>query len=228
MFFSRIQCVQISLLFVLLLAKYSILMPIHSNHNLTENDSNNSSILQQSNNKTDRSDAVLLRRSADRSSCSCKNDQNTTCLSLREALYEELRTQDIGDEIPYHFFSLKDLLYFDLIDIDNDTNTLSLLKVDQKSESGMRDIADRCDSLLNNYSPEEEGGCRWTYECEQNLDQFPSFRLKAVLEEGTECKEKRAIDKRFVRTECNTDATASHWKYCTCEEPTVIGYEAEF
>jgi hypothetical protein len=137
---------------------------------------------------------------------------------------------DIDGDIPHQFFTLKDLLYSGILmgreGLQSDLRPLSTRPgrvTVAESEVGVQ----RCNLLEGNYhfTTQDTENCRWSYNCMQHQDQFPSFYLNANLETSTgNCTQVVAKNKRFVRTTCQSDSSLPHWLECECQD-IVVGYK---
>ena len=163
--------------------------------------------------------------------CECRRkDDSQSCQSLENAIYEFYYREDKYD-IPYHFFSLKELFYAALFDGKNNIDLLPtpLQGVDFDTDYERGITTSNCWYHMNNYKPiaTNTSSCRWVYECTQNRLQFPSFTVEAVLtnDSSTEsCSPVTMKNKRFQRTSCSHDPSLPHWLECDCED-LVVGYQ---
>ena len=160
----------------------------------------------------------------------CHNASSSSCTSLKEAIVKRYNVDSgllLSDATPHHLFSLFDLFYSGLL-TDEDAppanaraDKLNTSKVYTESEN-------RCRQLLNRIQlSTKDSSCEWRYVCQYNPNYFPSFTVKAVLEETSDeasCRSKTVSNVKFVRTSCKANPDEDQW--CKCDTGLInTGYE---
>ena len=157
-------------------------------------------------------------------------DDSESCKTLEEAIYDLYARIDVDADMPYQFFTLKDLIYSGILmgrdDLGVDPRPLSDFT---GSTRQLGDGQSRCDLLADNYkfTTRDTDNCTWSYECAQRQAQFPSFYLEAKLDSTSSTNSctpvQQVKNRRFVRTTCQYDNTIPHWLECDCSR-AVVGY----
>lgn len=216
----------LSILFLVLLsAKFSSLIPIpllpsQSNHTIQCTESNQS--LPESN--ITQEDFSLT------SSCQCQQrNDSQSCTSLVDAISDLYARADPDKDVPYHFFSLKDLFYSAILGGLGGNLEPPPLNSDLTEQPEKDLTTRRCSNLKGRYNlpTSDTENCKWIYECTQNQHQFPSFHVDAKLSNCSSTSNCAAItmkDRRFVRTTCASNNTLPHWQECDCGT-VVVGFK---
>lgn len=225
------------ILFLMLSVKYGSLFPC-TNPSNTESQSTTTTTSQPSNdsnqslsecNNTESSEEAF--RIIDDCQCRLKDDRKS-CTSLKEAIYDLYERIDIEEDIPYQFFTLKDLFYSEILEWRDSLNgDLQPPPINADFNSGReQSIArTRCTNLAGRYNltTSDTENCKWSYNCTQRQNQFPSFYLEAELSSTSiagSCAPVVTRNRRFVRTICASNNTAPHWLDCDCGG-VVVGYK---
>ena len=164
--------------------------------------------------------------------CSCVIRNPDSCTSLQDIIFEVYSQLSLDQDTPYHFFTIKDLYYSALLN----SSGVGLLQgpplegVDFDSGHERDLTKDHCDNLMARFPlpTKDTNECSWSYSCSQNQLHFPSFHIKAVLDEGSRAHRcdpvRMAENRRFLRTQCRHDASKANWLECSCEH-AVVGFE---
>ncbi len=153
---------------------------------------------------------------------SCELRSNTSCTSLKEALvqYYNLNSgKELDKDTPYPIFSMFDLFYSGIL---NDTEAPTALDsvYELNSQIAIEDAKRKCAKVLKmvTYPTKNSDHCRWNYECLYNPNYFPSFTIKAKLNESSAeggCEALSAANLKFVKTNCLSQPGTLHW--CPCD-----------
>lgn len=216
------------ILFLILSVKYSSLLPC-SNRTNAESQSTNDSNQSLSDNGTTTNQEAFRKIEG----CQCRwRDDSESCTSLEEAIYDMYERIDPDEDTPYQFFSLKDLLYSSILagreSLDGGLQPPPI-EADFNSESEMQISRDHCSLLAGryNFTTRDTESCRWSFNCMQHQNEFPSFYLEAKLDSSSDagsCAPVTTRNRRFLRTTCQNNATLPHWLDCDCGS-LVIGYK---
>ncbi len=151
----------------------------------------------------------------------CHNMSSNGCTSLKEAIVKSYNVnsgQLLSESTPRHIFSLFDLFYSGLLTDEDapEENT----RADDLNTSKVRYLSEkRCEDLLSRIElSTKDSSCQWRYVCQYNPNYFPSFTVKAVLEERSDeasCIAKTVGNVKFVRTSCKANPDQDHW--CKCD-----------
>lgn len=233
---SKILDYGLVILFLMLSVKYGSLFPCTNPSNAESqsptttsqpsNDSNQS--LSECNNTESEQEAFH-----EINGCQCRwKDDSESCTSLGVAIYDLYVRIEVDADIPYQFFTLKDLFYSAILEwrgglngdlqpppIDSDFNSGNELKIAHK----------RCIRLAGqyNFTTSDTENCRWIYNCTQRQNQFPSFYLEAELSNSStagSCAPVITRNRRFMRTACASNSSLPHWLDCDCGG-VVVGYK---
>lgn len=208
-----LQCGQ-AILFIMLLVKCSLSLPIS----------------RPTRSNADNEDVTVM------DGCRCVRKTTTTCTSLEEALYNLYSTLDSDADTPYHFFTLRDLFYSEILD-GKDSERLQAPPLsasgtyfNSEGQSELRE--NRCADLLERVKlpRKDTDECTWSYNCTQNQLMFPSFSVEAVITNSNNydngiCSKVTTENRRFLRTQCTSDPTLPHWIECECNN-IVVGYKS--
>lgn len=235
---SKIIDFGLCILFLMLSVKYSYLLPcanrtnaeIQSTATATQPSNDSTQSLSECNNTETRNNQEPFHEF---DGCQCRwKDDSQSCASLEEAIYDMYDRLDIDEDTPYQFFSLKDLLYSSILRGREGLNgDLQPPPINSDFDSEMeKEIArNRCDSLAGrfNFTKSDTESCKWTFNCTQHQNKFPSFylvaELNSTLSSGS-CAPVTTKNRRFLRTVCNSDNTLPHWLDCDCGQ-LVVGYK---
>ncbi len=238
MFSSKVVQFGLAIQIIMLLINSSLLMPITSPiSNSTDNV--NATTVHQSTAESSltttesSSSAIASQESApiEMNNCTCTRISTSSCTSLQDAIFTVInQLRDI--DTPYQFFTLRDLFYSAILD-DRQRGYLQGPPldgtVDLNSERERQLTQRRCNDLMARYNlpTKDTDSCTWSYTCTQNQLQFPSFHIEAVLDESSPgvCNKVKTFEsRRFLKTQCQQDASRVDWLDCHCKR-TVIGFK---
>ena len=153
--------------------------------------------------------------------CQCTVRNTSCCTSLEDAIFRVFSTMRTFEDVPYPFFTMRDLYYSELLD-NRGVGALSPPPkgVDFDSPGEQDVVARRCGDLLDRYKmpTRDTQHCEWSYRCDQDQQLFPSFKVWAHLQDSTgNCVPVMGPDqKRFRRVPCQQDESKANWLECSC------------
>ena len=156
----------------------------------------------------------------------CKKSSNMSCTSLKEALLSQYDISQGGLLLnnPQYVFSMFDLFYSGILGGENAPTPTS---IHTTSAEFNRLARIRCGALDYLTVKGDSDTCQWKLKCKYNSSYFPSFLIKAELDEekslAEDCTSLTARNLRFVKTTCESNKNEPHW--CPCEgDRTTTGY----
>ena len=164
----------------------------------------------------------------------CSTNSIANCTSLKEALavtYNRAGGVHLSADTPYYIFSVFELFYSGLISDEGipEANMLNAhlesAAVESMSRRGCTDILDRI-----KLSKRDTDACQWSYTCKYNPHYFPSFTVKAKLDDSLSvphrCSNIKMSNIKFVRTTCEANPEEDHW--CRCDAGRITtGYKLQ-
>lgn len=223
---SRIIDFGLIILFLMLSVRFSALFPCTSPSTVDSQPTTTSQPINESLcNNTDTSEGAIREIGG----CNCTWNDSENCTSLPQAIYDLYDSIDVNADIPYQFFTLKDLFYSAILAGGEDLR-LNPPPIDANFSSRryLLGASIECNRLKGRYNfpTSDTEDCKWDYNCTQKLNQFPSFYLVAELSTPNtgSCTPIVIRNKRFVRTTCVGSNSTPHWLSCDCGE-VVVGFK---